>query len=159
MGNARICFHVDGETEYSRCQGYALHLVGPARCGVIWAIETEWNHHRGSVSNAIDAFEPSIEGETSTVPRETRQSYPPAWQSSAILRKTGQDIVGNTEMGGLTPPAVPSKRCSFRLPFVSINGTRPGSSAFSLLWRSQKIVRFVNRLKDASRYTKVSQFT
>ena len=34
--------------------------------------------HRGSVSNAIDAFEPSIEGETPTVLREIRQSYPPA---------------------------------------------------------------------------------
>jgi len=27
---------------------------------------------------AIDVFEQSIEGETATVPRETRQSYPPA---------------------------------------------------------------------------------
>ena len=32
-----------------------------------------------------------------------------------------------------TPPAVLSKRCSFRLPFVSIDGTQPGSSAFPLL--------------------------
>ena len=34
MGNTRTCFHVEGQTEYSRCQGYALHSVGPARCGV-----------------------------------------------------------------------------------------------------------------------------
>jgi len=27
---------------------------------------------------AIDAFEHSIEGETTTVPRKTQQSYPPA---------------------------------------------------------------------------------
>ena len=32
---------------------------------------------RGSVSNAIDAFEPKIEGETATVPRKTQQRYPP----------------------------------------------------------------------------------
>ena len=32
----------------------------------------------------------------------------------------------------------PSRCCSFRLPFVSIDGTRPGSSEFSLLWKSQK---------------------
>ena len=34
-----------------------------------------------------------------------------------------------------------------RLPFVSIDGTRPDSSAFRLLWRSQKMDRFVDRLK------------
>ena len=26
MENARTCPHVDGQTEYSRCQGYTLHL-------------------------------------------------------------------------------------------------------------------------------------
>ena len=36
-------------------------------------------------------------------------------------------------MRGPTPPAVLSRYCSFRLPFVSIDGTRPGSSAFPLL--------------------------
>ena len=104
-------------------------------------------NHRGSVSNANDVFEPNIEGETATVPRETRQSYSPAWQCSATCRNTDQDILGNAEMGGLTPPAVLSRRCSFRLPFVSINRTRPGSSAFPLSWRSQKMDWFVNRLK------------
>ena len=136
MENAWTWLHVDGQIEYSRCQGYALHLVWPARCGVLWAVGTEWNHHRGSVSNAIDAFEPSIEGEMVTVPKETRQSYPPAWQCLATCRQTGQDILGNGEMGGFTPPAVRSRRCSFRLPFVSIVGILPGSSIFSLLWRS-----------------------
>ena len=29
------CGHVDGQAEYSRCQGYALHLVGPARSGIM----------------------------------------------------------------------------------------------------------------------------
>ena len=59
--------------------------------GVLWAVKTESNHHRESVSNAIDAFESSIEGETATVPRDTRQSYHPAWQCLATCRKTGQD--------------------------------------------------------------------
>ena len=129
------------------CQGYALHLVGPLRCGVLWSVETEWNYHMGSVSDAIDAFEPSIEGETATVPRETLQSYPPAWQCSNTCRKTGRGILGNAEIGGLTPPAVLSRCCSFRLPFVSIDGTRPGSSAFPFLWRSQKMGRFTEGLK------------
>ena len=47
-----------------------------------------------------------IEGETPTVPRETRQSYPPAWQCSTTYRKTGQDILGNAEMEGFTTPDV-----------------------------------------------------
>ena len=147
MENARTCLHVDGQTKYSRCQGYALHLVGSPRCGVLWAVETEWNHHRRSASNAIDAFKSSIEGETATVSRETRQSYPPAWQCSTTCHKTFKDILGNAEMESLTPPVVLSKRCSFRLPFVSIDGTRSGSSAFPLLWRSRKMDRFVDRLK------------
>ena len=52
------------------------------------------------------------------------QSYPPAWQCSATCRKTGQDILGNAEMRSLIPPAVLSRRCFFRLPFLSIDGTR-----------------------------------
>ena len=66
---------------------------------------------------------------------------------SILHGKTGQDILGNAEMVGLTPPAVLSRRCSFRLPFVSIDGTLHGSPAFPLLWRSQKMDRFVDRLK------------
>ena len=49
--------------------------------------------------------------------------------------------------GRFTPPAILSRRYSFRLPFVLIDGTRLGSSAFPLLWRSQKMDRFVDRLK------------
>ena len=104
MENAGTCLHVDYQIEYLPCQGQALHLVRPARYGVLWAVKTEWNHHRGFVSNAIDAFQPSIEGETATVLRETRQSYLPAWQCSVICRKIGQDILGNAEMGGITQP-------------------------------------------------------
>ena len=117
---------------------------------VLWANETEWNHHRGSVSSAIDAFEPSIEGETATVPTETRQSYPPAWQCSATCRKTGQDMLGNAGMEGLTPPVVLSRRCSFRLPFVSIDGIQPGSSQFPFSWNSQNMDRFVIASKCVS---------
>ena len=62
-------------------------------------------------------------------------------------RKTGQDILGNAEMAGLTSPAVLSRACSFRIPFVSIDGTWPGISAFPPLQRSQRMDRFVYRLK------------
>ena len=34
--------------------------------------------------------------------QETRQSYPPALQCSVTCHKTGQDILGNAEMGDLT---------------------------------------------------------
>ncbi|GBP83312.1 Mariner Mos1 transposase [Eumeta japonica] len=32
MGISWPCFHVDGQTEYSRFQGHVQYLVGPARC-------------------------------------------------------------------------------------------------------------------------------
>ena len=38
MGNAQTCLHVDGYIKNSRRQGYALHLVGPAGCDVLWAV-------------------------------------------------------------------------------------------------------------------------
>ena len=31
--------------------------MGPARRSVLWSVKTDWNNHRQSVSNAIDAFE------------------------------------------------------------------------------------------------------
>ena len=53
MGTARSYFYVVGSAEYSRCEGYAVYLVGPGRCYLLWAAETERNHHWGTVSNAI----------------------------------------------------------------------------------------------------------
>ena len=35
MGSSQPCFHVDGQTEYSRLQGHALYLMGPARRSVL----------------------------------------------------------------------------------------------------------------------------
>ena len=32
MGTARSCFYVVSSAEYSRCEGYAVYLVGPDRC-------------------------------------------------------------------------------------------------------------------------------
>ena len=32
METAQSCFYVVGSAEYSRCEGYAVHLVGPGRC-------------------------------------------------------------------------------------------------------------------------------
>ena len=52
-------------------QNHALYLVG-ARRSVLWTVKTDWNNHRRSVSNAIDAFEPSIERQTAAIQRETR---------------------------------------------------------------------------------------
>ena len=51
--------YVVGSAEYSRCEGYAVYLVGSGRCCLLWAAETERNHHWGTVSNAINAFESS----------------------------------------------------------------------------------------------------
>ena len=52
-----------------------------------------------------------------------------ACQRWAQCCKNDENLLGSTEMGGLTPPAVLPRRCFFRLPFVSINGTRPASLA------------------------------
>jgi len=42
---------IDGQTEYSRLQGYALYLVGPAQRSVLWTVKTDWNNHRRSKRN------------------------------------------------------------------------------------------------------------
>ena len=56
-----------------------------------------------------------------------------AYQRSVQCFKIGENQRENAEMGGLTPPAVLFRRYSFRLPYVSIDGTLLGSSAFPLL--------------------------
>ena len=134
MRNVRTCFQVAGQTGYSRCQGYVLHLVGPTRCGVLWAVKTEWNYHRRPASYTIHVFELCIDWRRSghSNKRDTTElsSSMTMFGHISTYRKTGQDILGNAEMGGLTPPAILSRRCSFQLTFVSFDGTRPGSSAF-----------------------------
>ena len=82
-----------------------------------------------------------------TLPRRTRRTCSAACQCSTTCLKTVQDLLGNAEIGSLTPPAVLSSRCSFQLLFVSIDGIRHGSLAFPLLCRSQRIDRFVDSLK------------
>lgn len=80
--------------------------LGPAWCHILRATKTERNHYRRSVPNAINAFESCIEGETATIPKEARQSDPPARQCSTTRRGTGKKILKNTEMGSLAPPAI-----------------------------------------------------
>ena len=133
MGNARTCLHVDGQTEYSRYQGHALHLVGPARFDVLWAIEIEWNHHRGRYRTPLMRLNRALKEKRPKYLCKTRQSYPQAWQCSVTCHKTGQDILGNAEMGGLTLPAVLYRRCSFQVVFFSTDDIQPGSSTFPLL--------------------------
>ncbi len=41
------CFNIDVGAEYSWPEGYAVYLVGPAGCCVLWATETEWNDYGG----------------------------------------------------------------------------------------------------------------
>ena len=84
MGTVRSCFYIVGSAEYSRCEGYAVYLVGPGRCYLLWAVETEQNHHWGTVSNAIDAFEPSTARKAATIRAEARKSDSAAWQTLGI---------------------------------------------------------------------------
>ena len=73
MGTARLFFYVVVSAEYSRCGGYAVYFVGPDRCYLLWAIETEWNHHWGTVSNASDAFESNTARKTATIRAEAQK--------------------------------------------------------------------------------------
>ena len=57
-------------------------------CYLLWAVETERNHHWGTVSNAIDAFEPSTVPKTATIWAEARKSDFTAWQRSASRCQT-----------------------------------------------------------------------
>ncbi|GJQ80843.1 hypothetical protein Trydic_g9429 [Trypoxylus dichotomus] len=59
MGTARSYLYVVSSAEYSPCEGYAVYLVGPDRCYLLWAVETERNHHWGAVSTSIDAIKRS----------------------------------------------------------------------------------------------------
>ena len=74
MGTAWLCFYVVCSSEYSRCKGYAMYLVGLGRCYLLRAVEIEQNHHWGTVSNAIDAFELSSARKTATIRAEARKS-------------------------------------------------------------------------------------
>ena len=88
MGTAGSCFYVVGSAEYSRCEGYAVYLVGRGRCYLLCAVETKRNYHWVTVSNTIDAFEPSTVRKTSTIRAEARKSDSTASQRSASRCQT-----------------------------------------------------------------------
>ena len=101
-----------------------------------------------SVSVQLKSME-MIQKQDNWVPYElkSRNANFAACQQSVQCCKIGENLLGSAEMGDITSPAILSRRYSFRLPFVSIDGTRLGSSAFPLLWRSQIMDRFVDCLK------------
>ena len=75
----------------SRCEGYAVYLVVPAgtdRCYILRAVETERTHHWWTVSNTIDAYEPSTSRKTAIIPAEAWKSDSTAWQRSASRCQT-----------------------------------------------------------------------
>ena len=146
MGSSRPCFHVDGQTEYSRLQGHALYLVRPAWRSVLSTVKTDWNNHRIGIERNWCVWAEHWKTNGRNITRDTIKWFA-AWQCSTPCCKSGQDIFGNVEIGSPTPPAVFSRRCSLWLSLVSINGTRPGWPALPVLWRSKKLDRFVDSLK------------
>ena len=79
-----------------------------------------------------------------------------AYQRSVQCCQIVENLFGNVKMGGLTPPAIVSRRYSFRLPFVSIDDTRPGISAlmkksknWSIRGMPQKTHRFFEMVSDS----------
>ena len=122
-------------------------MVGPAWCDLLGAVKTEWNDHRGCLSTSIDAFERSNAERTADFPRKAWQNYSSAWQRSATCCFGGQNILGRAELASLTPPAVFTRHCSFRLPLVSGDDSWPGWAALHFLWGMQKMGEFLDRLK------------
>ena len=83
MGNARISGYVSTSTARPNIDGTKVMLcIGWDQLGVVYyeLLKPNESITGDRYRNAIDAFEPSIEGETAPVPRETRQSCHPAWQ-------------------------------------------------------------------------------
>ena len=66
----------------------------------IWAVPPVWNNPREFLSNALVAFEPSIDDETATIWAQVQWS---------------DFVYGNIEMGCPTPPAAFSRHCPFQL--------------------------------------------
>lgn len=56
-------------------------------------------------------------------------------------------ILKNTWLGHVTPPAVLTRYCAVGVLFIPINGTRFVWAALSIIWRYQKLDRFEARLK------------
>ena len=86
MVQARPYFNMGGKVEYPWLEASALHLVESEGCSLLWAAQTDRNHHRRSLSITIDAFEPSI--------KEQWQSDFAIWQHEATFlwrcKKIGQ---------------------------------------------------------------------
>ena len=147
MGTAQSCFYVIGSAEYSRCEGYAVYLGRPGPRYLLWAVETERNHHWGMVSTIINAFEPRTVRKTATIRAEARKSDSTAWQRSNSRCQTCSKLPGNAQMASLIPPAVFPRYCAVRILLVPIDGTSSGWSAVPLIWRHWKMAWFVDSLK------------
>ena len=75
-------------------------------CYLLWAVETERNHHWETVSNAIDTFEPGTARKMATMRAEERKSDSTAWERSALRCQTRYNLPGNAQMGTPTLLAV-----------------------------------------------------
>ena len=147
MGSSRPCFHVDGQTEYSRLQDHALYLVRPARHSVLWTVKT-WLKQSQAIGIecnwCIWAEHWKTNGRNTT--RDTIKWFCSMTMLDPMLRKWTRNTW--KRWNGKSYPTHPfSRRCSLWLSLVSINGTRPGWPALPVLRRSKKLDRFVDSLK------------
>ena len=142
MRSSRPCFHVDGQTEYSRLQGHVLYLVGPARRSVLWTVKTDWNNHRRSVlmrlSRALKDKRPQY---------NERHDKDFAAMLDPMLRKWSRHTWKRWN-----GKSYPTRRILQTLLPLTITcfdqwHKRPGWPALPVLWRSKKLNRFVDSLK------------
>ena len=105
----------------------------------------------GSLPNTIDEIEPSTQGKTRPL---LLQVWGTKLFSCMICSTTccgaGQNLLRNTQMGSSTPSAVFSRHCSFRLPLVPIDDAWPVWAALHMVWRYQKLYRWLDSLKKWS---------
>jgi len=139
------CFNIDSQAEYSWKKTHVMYLVGSTR--VLWVTQIERDHYWGSLPNTIDEIEPSTQGKTRLLLLQTWQNYSPDNARSHVAGPVKTKILRNTQMESSTPPAVFSRHCSLRLPLVQIDDAWTVWAALHIIWRYQKLYRWLDNLK------------
>lgn len=114
-------------------RSWDVHLEGSSRYSVLWAAAT------------VTLFKSSTQRKTPTIHQKTWQNYSFLWQFKTTCCKTSEGNLAGTWIECLTPPALFTRRCSFRLQFVSVDAAC--WAALQMFRRYQKMARWLDRLK------------
>ena len=150
MGSSRPCFHVDGQTEYSRLQSHALYLVGANQLGVVYyellkptetIIGDRYRTQLMRLSRALKDKRPQYnERHDKVILQHDSMTLDPMlrkWSRHTWKRWNGKSYPTRRILQTLLPLTIT----------CFDHGTRPGWPALPVLWRSKKLDRFVDSLK------------